>query len=58
MIKMLATFFIFFAIFYTGIEIFRMMSGKEKWKFIKTISYSMLISLIVIVFLTALVVLF
>jgi hypothetical protein len=58
MIKMIATFFILFGIFYMGIEIFRMMSGKEKWEVIKTVSYSLLISLIVIVFLTILVVLF
>jgi len=58
MIKMLSTFFFTFIIFYTGIEIFRKMSGKEKWEFAKTFSYSLAISLAVIVFLTVLVVLF
>jgi hypothetical protein len=58
MIKMIMTFVFLFIIFYTGIEIFRKMTGKEKWEIAKTISYSMAISLFVIVFLTALVVLF
>jgi len=58
MIKMLTTFIVLFGIFFMGIEIFRMMTGKEKWEMAKTISYSVAISLAVIVFLTILVVLF
>ena len=58
MIKMLTSFMFLFGIFYMGIEIFRMMTGKEKWEMVKTISYSLAISLAVIVCLTILVVLF
>ena len=58
MIKMLGVFLFLFGIFYMGIEIFRMMTGKEKWEIAKTISYSVAISLAVVVFLTILVVLF
>lgn len=55
---MIMTFICLFIILYTGIEIFRKMTGKEKWDIVKTISYSVAISLSVIVFLTVLVVLF
>lgn len=58
MIKMIMTFVFLFIIFYTGIEIFRKLTGKEKWEIAKTISYSVAISLSVIVFLVVLVVLF
>ena len=58
MIKMIMTFVFLFVIFFTGIEIFRKLTGKEKWEIAKTLSYSVAISLAVVVFLTVLVVLF
>ncbi len=58
MIKMLMTFIFLFIIFYTGIEIFRKMTGKEKWEIAKTVSYSLAISLVVVMFLVGIVVLF
>lgn len=58
MMKMILAFIFLFIIFYTGIEIFRKMTGKEKWDIAKTFSYSVAISLFVIVFLVVLVVLF
>jgi DMSO/TMAO reductase YedYZ heme-binding membrane subunit len=58
MIKMVMTFVLLFIIFFTGIEIFRKMTGKEKWEIVKTVSYSLAIALAVVVFLTVLVVLF
>ncbi len=58
MIKMIMTFVFLFIIFYTGIEIFRKLTGKEKWDIVKTISYSVAISLSVVVFLVGIVVLF
>jgi hypothetical protein len=58
MMKMIMAFVFLFIIFYTGIEIFRKLTGKEKWEVAKTISYSVAISLSVIVFLVVLVVLF
>lgn len=56
--KMIMAFVFLFIIFYTGIEIFRKLTGKEKWEVAKTLSYSVAISLSVIVFLVVLVVLF
>jgi len=58
MIKMLVTFIALFVICFCGIEIFRKLSGQEKWEVVKTVSYSVAISLFVIVMLTVLVVLF
>lgn len=58
MMKMIMAFVFLFIIFYTGIEIFRKLTGKEKWEIAKTVSYSVAISLAVIVFLVVLVVLF
>jgi hypothetical protein len=58
MFKMLIAFIFLFVIFYTGIEIFRKFSGKEKWEVAKTTIYSVTIALLVIVFLTIVVVLF
>jgi hypothetical protein len=58
MIKMLVAFISLFIIFYTGIELFRKMTGKEKWEVAKTTIYSVSIALLVIVLLTIVVVLF
>jgi DMSO/TMAO reductase YedYZ heme-binding membrane subunit len=55
---MIMAFVFLFIIFYTGIEIFRKLTGKEKWDIAKTFSYSVAISLFVIAFLVVLVVLF
>ena len=58
MIKMIVTFVFLFIILFAGIEIFRKLTGNEKWEIAKTLSYSVSISLAVIVLLTILVVLF
>jgi hypothetical protein len=58
MIKMLLTFVFLFIIFYTGIDIIRKMTGQEKWDVAKTFSYSLVLSLVVIVFLVSIVVIF
>lgn len=58
MIKMIVTFVSLFIICFCGIELFRKFTKQEKWEVVKTISYSVAISLFVIVFLTVLVVLF
>ena len=58
MIKMLVTFISLFIIFYVGIDLFRKFTKKEKWEVAKTVSYSLGISVLVIVSLTSLVVLF
>jgi hypothetical protein len=56
--KMIVTFICLFIICFCGIEIFRKMTSQEKWETVKTFSYSVAISLFVIVVLTTLVVLF
>ncbi len=56
--KTILSFVMLFAIFYMGIEIFRKLTGKEKWEVAKTFSYSIAISLFVVAFLVVLVVLF
>jgi hypothetical protein len=58
MMKAILSFVMLFVIFYMGIEIFRSMTGKEKWEAAKTFSYSLAISISVIVFLVLLVVAF
>lgn len=58
MIKMLLAFAVIFAIFYFGIETFNKLTKQEKWDFAKTFSYSIALSLVVIVFLVSLVVAF
>lgn len=58
MIKTLAVFLVLCGIFYAGIEVFRMMTGKERWQFIKTLSYSLAVATVVILFLFVIVVLF
>jgi hypothetical protein len=58
MIKALMTFVFLFIIFYTGIEIFRKMTGQEKWEIAKTFSYSIALALFVIACMTVLVVMF
>ena len=58
MIKMLSVFICLFIIFYAGIEIFRTLTGKQRWEIAKTFSYSVGISLAVIVFLVLFVIVF
>ena len=58
MIKMLSVFLFLFVALYMGIEVFRMMTGKERWQFTKTLSYSLVISLAVVLFLVSIVILF
>jgi hypothetical protein len=58
MIKIVLTFILVFAAFYFAIGTFNKMTKSEKWDFAKTFSYSMVLSLVVIVFLVSIVVLF
>jgi hypothetical protein len=58
MIKILLTFIFVFALFYFGIEAFNKMTKAEKWDFAKTFSYSLALSLVVVVCLVSMVVLF
>lgn len=58
MIKMLFSFICLFVILYTGIELFRKFTQKEKWEVAKTTIYAASISLLTFVLLTVIVVLF
>jgi hypothetical protein len=58
MIKMLVSFLSLFAIFFFGIEIFRKLSGKEKWVLTKTLGYSIVCAVLTILALTAVVLVF
>lgn len=58
MIKIIVTFISLFAICFFGIELFRQFTKQERWETVKTISYSLAISLFVICMMTLLVVLF
>jgi hypothetical protein len=58
MSKLVLAFIIFTALFWFGIEVFRKMSGKEKWKLTKVVAYSTLCSILAIATLTLIVILF
>jgi len=58
MIKLIITFVSLFIICFCGIEIFRKLTKQEKWETIKSVSYSIAISGLVIILLSVLVVLF
>jgi len=57
-IKMLVTFICLFIIFYTGIDLFRKFSNKERWNIMKTAAYSSGIAVLVVCFLSIIVILF
>jgi undecaprenyl pyrophosphate phosphatase UppP len=58
MIKMILAFISLFVIFFVSIDLFRKFTKKEQWKVVKMASYSLIISILVIIVLTTLVVLF
>ncbi len=58
MIKMLFAFVFFYIAFHAAIQVFRSMSGKEKWEFAKTAAYALGLSVVVVMFLVGIVILF
>jgi hypothetical protein len=58
MIKMLISFISLFIIFYVGIELFRQMTKREKWSFVKLASYSIIIAVLTMIVLVSIVILF
>jgi len=58
MIKMILAFISLFVIFFVSIDLFRKFTKKEQWKVVKMASYSLIISILVIIVLTTLVILF
>lgn len=58
MIRALFAFVFLLIAFHTGIQVIRQMNGKEKWEFAKTFGYAMGLSVAVVAFLFAVVVMF
>lgn len=58
MMKMIFAFVFLMIAFHTGIQVARSMSGKERWQFVKTFSYAMGLSVVVVAFLSGIVILF
>ena len=56
--KAIMAFVLLFALFFVGIELFRKLSGKEKWVLTKTVAYSIVCAVLAIVALTVIVLLF
>jgi len=58
MIRVILAFVILAALIHFGITAWRSMSGKERWSLTKTVSYSIIVSLLAIVVMMFIVVLF
>ena len=58
MVRMFLIFLITSGIIYGGIEGFRALTGKQKWALTKSLGYSMLVSVLTVIFLTTIVILF
>ena len=58
MIRMILAFLVVFLVFYFGIDLFRHLTGLEKWNLTKSILYSILCAALTIFTLTLVVILF
>jgi hypothetical protein len=58
MIRIILAFIILSALIHFGITGWRSMTGKERWTLTKTVSYSIIVSLLAIVAMTLIVILF
>lgn len=58
MIRALFAFVFLYIMIHAGIQVFLSLSGKEKWDFAKTVSYSVALSIFVTVILTLIVFVF
>jgi hypothetical protein len=58
MIKMLIAFISLFIIFFMGIDLFRKLTNREKWSFVKLASYSIVIAVLTVFVLVGIVILF
>ena len=58
MIKMLISFLSLFVILFVSIDLFRKLTNKEKWSYVKIASYSAVIAVLTIVILSVMVILF
>ena len=58
MAKMIVSFIALFVMVYFGIQLFTLMSGKEKFQLIKALSYTMFITAMVVLIVASIIVLF
>jgi hypothetical protein len=58
MIKIILAFVVVFGLFFFGIRVVRVMTGKEQWDLAKLLTYSVLCAILTLGFLIALVVVF
>ena len=58
MIRLYLSFLIVFGAFYFGINAFRATTGKEKWQYLKTLTYSLVCAILTVTVLTWIVILF
>lgn len=58
MIRALLVFAVLFAIIWAGIDIFRSLTNKERWKLTKIVGYSTIIAVVTVVLLSLFVILF
>lgn len=58
MMKMIIAFLSLFVIFFTSIDIFRRLTGKEKMKLLALAGYSLGVTVLVALFITIIVILF
>lgn len=58
MARMMSVFILVWIAVVFGIEIFRSLSGREKWQWVKTLTYGAVCAIIAFVLLMALVILF
>jgi hypothetical protein len=58
MIKLIATFLFLTVAIGLGIQLFRQLSGSERWQLTKTLAYSTMCSLVAVILMVAMVILF
>lgn len=58
MVKAIFAFVVLFVLIFSGIELFRKMSGKEKWALTKTVTYSIVCAVLAILVLSLIVLFF
>ncbi len=58
MFKILVTFVSLFLILFFGIDMFRKLTKKEKWSYVKIATYSAVIAVLTVVILSVIVILF
>lgn len=58
MIRIIIAFLFIFGMFYFGIDAFRHMTGREKWDLTKTVTYSIICTVLTVITLSIIVIAF